>query len=110
MTWETIENAPFSDDPFSRQEHKAAEWELLKKQLPFGSILTGKIYSRTYFGIFYDAGVGFPARMNVTAFGIIKEGGMVFPDDYPALGSEMKGQFNGFDEHHRQLVVIKLDD
>lgn len=79
--WDSIENAPFpfAGDPYSKQNHNGAEWELLKQNLSIGSIISGKIYARVVFGVFYDAGLGFPVRMNITDFGVYKEGGMVLP-------------------------------
>ncbi|MBH8568912.1 DUF433 domain-containing protein [Microvirga sp. STS02] len=45
--------------------------------------------------------------MRVTDFGLAKPGGMVFPDDYPALESVMQGEVVGFDDSNRQVVVVK---
>ena len=36
------------------------------------------------------------------------EGGMVFPEDYPALGSLISGEIAGFRDEMRQIVVVKI--
>ena len=106
MSWEFVTNPPF-DVTSLEGKSKIADWEQLKLRLLPGTILTGKIFARTYFGVFFDAGEGFPVRMNITDFGK-PEGNMKWPDDYPSLGSEISGVFNGVDARHYQLVVIRL--
>jgi hypothetical protein len=106
QSWEFSANPPFDVTSFEAKGD-ATNWELLKHQLFLGTILSGKIFARTYFGVFFDAGQGFPVRMNITDFGQ-PEGNMKWPDDYPALDTEISGVFNAFDEHHYQLVVIRL--
>jgi ribosomal protein S1 len=86
-----------------------AEWDALKQRLRIGSVITGKVIYQARFGVFVDAGLGFPALMRVTEFGVIKPGGLAFPDDYPALGSAISGQFCGFDERNRQLDICRLN-
>jgi ribosomal protein S1 len=102
--WNIVLNPPFADGLFSEQQ--TATWETLKKRLPLGTILTGKVYIQAQFGVFYDTGLGFPVLINVPEFGK-SEGGMVFPDDYPALESTMSGYLAQFDENNRQLRTIK---
>jgi hypothetical protein len=102
--WKFVSNPPFADGLFSEQ-HTAA-WEALKEQLLLGTILTGKVYIQAQFGVFYDAGLGFPVLINVPEFGK-PEGGMIFPDDYPALESTISGYLAQFDERNRQLRTIK---
>jgi len=104
MTWESIENAPFADDPFSKK--KASLWEQAKQHLPLGTILKGPIYARTVFGIFFDAGVGFPVLMKVTDFDTGQK--MIFPDNYPQLNSLVTGELSGFDDENRQIVARRL--
>ena len=84
-----------------------ADWELLKQQLSIGTVLSGRIFARTIYGIFFDVGMGFPAQMNVTDFGIVKKDGTIFPDDYPALCSEISGRFAGFDDDDQRLKVVR---
>jgi uncharacterized protein (DUF433 family) len=106
ISWEIIPNPPFSLEMASDSAQSATEWHLLKQQLLSGITLTGKIFARTHFGVFFDAGIGLPVRMNVPDFGP-PDGGMVFPTDYPALGSSISGQLAGFDESWRQVVAWK---
>lgn len=105
--WRIIPNPPFADGLFSEQQTTA--WELLKLHLPAGNVLTGTVYIQAEFGVFYDAGLGFPVLINVTEFGN-PEGGVLFPDDYPALGSTISGKVWGFDESNRQIRVGRLPD
>lgn len=102
--WKIVPNPPFANGLFSEQQ--TATWEALKQQLPLGTLLTGKIYIQAQFGVFYDAGLGFPVLINVPEFGK-PEGGMLFPADYPPLGSSMSGEVCGFDENNRQIRVAK---
>jgi hypothetical protein len=104
MNWKVIDNPPFSENLFT--DPKTAAWEALKQQLPLGTRLTGTVYIQAPFGVFYDAGLGFPVLINVTDFGKVG-GGMQFPDDYPSLGSSMSGGVCGFDENNRQIRVVK---
>ncbi|GAB2847110.1 hypothetical protein [Hymenobacter ruber] len=107
MIFETIDNLPF-DSLISREAHRVDEWNHLKQQLPLGTVLTGEIFARTVFGVFFNSGHGFPVLMRIPDFGIIKPGGMIFPDDYPDLKSTISGQFCGFDDRNRQLIVCRL--
>ncbi|RZK12849.1 MAG: hypothetical protein EOO56_27820 [Hymenobacter sp.] len=103
--WKIVPNPPFAGSLFSEQQ--TAAWEALKRQLPLGTLLTGKIYIQAQFGVFYDAGLGFPVLINVPEFGK-PDGGMVFPEDYPPLGSMMSGELCGFDEHNRQVRAKRI--
>jgi hypothetical protein len=108
MRWESIENPPFLVYlPAPPQWPATPAWLHLKQRLPLGTILTGTVFTQAIFGVFFDAGVGFPVRMNITDFGIETEQGMQFPADYPALNSKITGVLGGFDERNRQLVVRK---
>jgi hypothetical protein len=102
--WKIVPNPPFADGLFSEQQ--TAAWEALKQQMPLGTRVTGSVYIQAPFGVFYDAGLGFPVLINVTDFGK-PEGGMQFPNDYPPLGSSMSGEVWGFDENNRQIRVAK---
>jgi len=105
MNWKIIDNPPFAESLFTDQ--KTAAWEALKQQMPLGTKLTGPVYIQAPFGVFYDAGLGFPVLINVTDFGK-PEGGMIFPEDYPPLGSSMSGEVRGFDENNRQIRVVRF--
>lgn len=107
MTFEIIANPPFAG-LISREAHRADEWNQLKQQLPLGTVLTGEIFARTLFGVLFNSGHGFPVLMRIPDFGIIKPGGMIFPDDYPDLGNIISGQLCEFDKRNRQLVVCRL--
>ncbi|MDO7847155.1 hypothetical protein Q5H92_12355 [Hymenobacter sp. M29] len=106
MRLEIIDYPPFRGG-ICGEASKTDEWNRLKQELPFGTVLSGNIFARTLFGVFFDSGHGFPVRMDITDFGK-PEGNMKWPDDYPALGSEIKGVFNWFEDSHRQLVVIRM--
>jgi ribosomal protein S1 len=108
VNWKILENGPFADGSFQKQSHRTPEWEALKQHLPLGSILTGSIFIQAPFGVFFDSGHGFPVLINVTEFGKA-EGGMRFPEDYPALGSTISGKLWGFDDGNYQLRVTKPD-
>ncbi|MGI4762592.1 MAG: hypothetical protein ACRYF0_17920 [Janthinobacterium lividum] len=75
----------------------------MKKEVPLGTILSGSIYARMPFGVFYDAGVGFPVLLQVTEFG---KPGMNFPNDYPELDSAISGRLAGFSDDNRQVRVV----
>jgi len=104
MNWKLIDNPPFAENLFTAQ--KTAAWEALKQQMPLGTKLTGTVYMQAPFGVFYDAGLGFPVLINVPEFGK-PEGEMLFPEDYPPLGTSMSGEVGGFDENNRQIRVAK---
>ena len=87
-------------------DKKTVAWEALKQQLPLGILLTGTVYIQAPFGVFYDAGLGFPVLINVPELSR-PEGGLLFPGDYPPLGSMMSGELWGFDERNRQVRVAK---
>jgi ribosomal protein S1 len=97
---EVISDHPFSHDFLSGEY--TAQWEQLKQQLPIGSLLTGKVWARMPFGVFFDAGVGFPVLLEVIHFGKKR---VHFPDDYPELASQISGRLVGFDKDNRQLRV-----
>ena len=105
-TWEFVPNPPFTFDPIAREQQPVADWEQRKQQLPLGTVLTGKVFARTYFGVFFDAGVGFPVLMRVLEFGR-PEGGTRFPEDYPPLDSVISGVLCGFNNNLRQVDVTK---
>ena len=105
MAFEIIDNPPFA--LVSREAHRADEWKQLKQQLLLGTVLSGKIFARAHFGVFFDAGVGFPALMEIGSFIILKEGPTIFPDDYPELNSVMTGEIVGFRDNNRQIEVVK---
>jgi ribosomal protein S1 len=84
------------------------EWEALKQRLPVSSIITGKVVHQAPFGVFIDAGLGFPVLMRVAEFRVIKPSSLAFSDDYPALGEAISGQFCGFNERNRQLDICRL--
>ncbi|RSK23893.1 hypothetical protein [Hymenobacter metallilatus] len=107
MTWEFGENPPFQLSYLLPSSEKLVAWQMLQEKLPIASVLTGKIFARTHFGIFFDAHIGFAVRMNVPDFGKA-EGGMIFPDDYPPLGSEISGRLTGFDTPWHQVVVGRI--
>lgn len=104
MNWKIIDNPPFSEGLFTPD--KTVAWEALKQELPLGTRLTGPVYIQAPFGVFYDAGLGFPVLINVPEF-CKPEGGMQSPDDYPPLGSDMSGEVCGFDENNRQIRVAR---
>ncbi|MFD2721729.1 hypothetical protein ACFST9_23640 [Hymenobacter monticola] len=108
MELEETADAYYEGGMFFKPGFGIDEWEALKQRLPVGSIITGKVVHQALFGVFIDAGLGFPVLMRVTEFGIIKPSGLTFPDDYPALGGAISGQFCGFDEGNRQLAVCRL--
>jgi ribosomal protein S1 len=104
MPGEVLPDHPFTHDFFS--EEYTAKWEQLNHLLPMGSLLTGKVWARMPFGVFFDAGVGFPVLLEVIHFG--KER-VRFPEDYPELASQISGRLAGFSEENRQLRVINAN-
>ncbi|MCB2378278.1 hypothetical protein LGH70_11830 [Hymenobacter sp. BT635] len=105
MTWETVDDSPFAVNPFPTREAQVAAWEQLKQQLPIGSILTGRVITRTQYGVFYDAGLVFPVLIEVYDLGT---GRMTFPDDYPALNSIISGRLVWFRDFEHQLQVSSI--
>ncbi|MDO7852665.1 hypothetical protein [Hymenobacter convexus] len=108
MQPEEIEDAYYEGGMFFKPGFGVDEWETLKQRLPIGSIITGKVVHQAPFGVFIDAGLGFMVLMRVIEFGLIKPNGLVFPDDYPAIGSVISGQFCGFNKGNRQIDVCRL--
>jgi ribosomal protein S1 len=94
---------PFADDLFSPES--TDRWEQLKQRLATGTVLTGSVCIQAPFGVFYDAGLGFPVLLNVTEFG--REENTLFPDNYPALNSTISGAVWGLDDSKRQIRVLK---
>ncbi|RYE90819.1 MAG: hypothetical protein EOO37_01995 [Cytophagaceae bacterium] len=101
LNWEISDHYPFSEDLFSPEN--TVQWELLKNSLALETVLTGAVYIKAPFGVFFDAGVGFPVLLEVIHFG--KERA-AFPEDYPELSSEISGRLVGFAEGNRQLHVV----
>jgi ribosomal protein S1 len=106
----SIESPPFLIDvPQVPSEATSRAWQQVKQELKIGSVLTGKVFTQVIFGVFFDAGLGFPVRMNITDFGIRTVEGLQFPEDYPALQSSISGKLAGFDERTHQIVVQNLE-
>jgi hypothetical protein len=82
------------------------KWEALKLRLPLGSTIIGKVVHQALFGVFIDAGLGFPVLMHHGSF---VNRTMRFPDDYPPLHSELVGQLLGFrgvgSSSHREILI-----
>jgi hypothetical protein len=111
MRWESVENPPFLINTSQVQsEAKTRAWQQLKNGLAIRTVLTGRVFTQAIFGVFFDAEVGFPVRMNITDFGKETVHGMQFPEDYPALNSIITGKLAGFDDGPYQLVVRKLEE
>jgi len=92
MSPETTEDAYHEGGMFFKPGFGVDEWDALKQHLPIGSIITGKVVRQFPFGVFVDAGLGFPVLMHHGSFAR----GTRFPDDYPPLDSELAGQLLGF--------------
>ena len=103
LNWDSSPHYPFADDLFSTESTQ--RWERLKQQLPIGTLLTGAVYTQAPFGVFYDAGVGFPVLLRIVEF-TKKQGPTLFPTDYPALDSVLTGKLVGFNDRSHQLDVM----
>jgi hypothetical protein len=111
MRWKSVENPPFLiDTSHVKSEAKIRAWQQLKNELTIGEVITGRVFTQAILGVFFDAGVGFPVRMNITDFGKETVHGMQFPEDYPALNSIITGKRAGFDDGNYQVVVRKLEE
>jgi hypothetical protein len=106
MDFEIIDNPPF-DSLTSSEAHRVAEWNQLKQELPLGTVLTGRVFARAIYGVFFDSGHGFPVLVRVLDFGR-PEGHTQWPEDYPTLGSRISGLYCGVNEGGRQLIVRLL--
>ncbi len=95
--WEIVDNPPFQEliDPGAA----SVAWELLKATTEMGAVLTGDVFMRAPFGVFFDAGLGFPALMEVTEFD---------PPTLPALGKAVSGRLWGFNDANRQVRVVGI--
>ena len=82
------------------------EWEALKLQLSTDTVITGKVVYQAPFGVFIDANLGFHILLLVAEFND-KGQALIFPDDFPALNSAMSGQFAGFNEINRQIIIAR---
>ncbi len=105
MLFEITGSPPFKDLVL-RDAARADEWHQLKHRLRLGTVLSGRIFARALFGIFFDSGHGFPVLLRVLDFGK-PEGNMKWPDDYPSLESETSGQLCDFNDLDSQIVVCR---
>ncbi|WP_156176146.1 hypothetical protein [Hymenobacter terrenus] len=108
MAPETTEDAYHEGGMFFKPGFGVDEWEALKQRLPVGSVITGKVVYQAPFGVFIDAGLGFPVLMHHGWFAC----GTRFPDDYPPLHSKLVGQvldFIGVDiSTHREILICPV--
>lgn len=106
MEPEETEGANYEGDTFFKPGFGVDEWEALKLQLSIDTIITGKVVHQAPFGVFIDANLGFHVLMFVAEFND-KGQALIFPDDFPALNSALSGQFAGFNEINRQIIVAR---
>jgi ribosomal protein S1 len=101
MEPEATEYAYYEGGRFFKPGFGIDEWEALKQRFPVGSIITGKVVHQAVFGVFVDAGLGFPFLMHHGSFAQDTR----FPDDYPPLHSELAGRILGFHDGSREIII-----
>lgn len=109
MKPEETEDAYYEGGMFFKPGFGIDEWEALQQRLPIGSLITGKVVHQALFGVFIDAGLGFPVLMHQGSFVNRR---MRFPDDYPPLNSELTGELLGFHgvgiSNFREIVIGQI--
>jgi hypothetical protein len=105
LNWKFSENEPVFSVSAETPTDKAARcWETLKQHLALGTPVSGRVFIQAPFGVFFDAGLGFPVLMELFSF---RFPGMLFPDGYPALDSVITGEVVGFSDDNRQIRVVR---
>jgi hypothetical protein len=102
LGWESADNPSFGNWPDDTTA--TAAWKQLKQQLPVGSGFTGKVVVRTRFGVFLDAGIGFPVLMEATEFDTPETPAA----STPALNTMVSGEVWGFGDRNHQVYAIKI--
>ena len=81
-------------------------WQRVKLEHPVQSMLTGRVVARFPFGVFLDAGIGFPILLLTT------EMSNLTPEEYRTvylqgkccvIGEEMSGRIAGFNDNSHQI-------
>ena len=75
-------------------------WDELKENLTVGEVVTGTVRQHWPFGVLVDLGHGFDGLIQVTDF---KDEGVMTPDEYPAVGAEVRAVVRGFKDHGQQI-------
>lgn len=76
-------------------------WDKLKGgMLEVGDIITGTILRHEPYGVLVDIGYTYEGLIQITDF---KDEGIMTPEEYPSIGSEIRVAVLGFKEHGCQI-------
>ena len=84
-----------------------ANWNALKRRLPIGASVNGRVVHRESFGVFVDIGVGFPALILVVRLKNADMTPYTSMDMYPAVNAEVDGRIYVFDDDKHQVGVTQ---
>lgn len=85
-----------------------AEWEELEKSHPIGTPIKGTVLRREAYGVWVDAGLGFPTLLEVRLF--VDADMPLELDDYPSPGSTIEARIVGFKEREKQIYLTQQPD
>lgn len=77
-------------------------WREVKKQLPVGSMIEGRVTRHEAYGMFVDIGLECEGLIQIVD---IKDEGRATPDDYPSIGTRVVARVLGFKENNRQVSL-----
>lgn len=79
---------------------KQTSWEELKVVLSVGDEVSGMVMKHEAFGVFVDIGCRFDGLIEIIAF---RDEGIMTPDMFPAVGTQVKAKVLGFRESNNQI-------
>jgi ribosomal protein S1 len=75
-------------------------WDELKETLEVGAIIVGTILRHEPYGVFVDIGYEYDGLIQITDF---KDEGVMTPELYPPVGTEVRAKILGFKDHGHQV-------
>lgn len=90
------------------------EWNSLKKQIPFGTVIEGTIVGKSPFGAWIDFGVGFPGLLEIILMSELQsrhKDYLKYLDDtlYP-LNSKISAKVGAYDDRNRQIRLWQISN
>lgn len=75
-------------------------WDELKDTLEVGTFIVGTILRHEPYGVFVNIGYEYDGLIQITDF---KDEGIMTPELYPTVGSEVRAKILGFKDHSCQV-------
>ena len=75
-------------------------WDELKRTLEVGTIIVGTITRHEPYGVFVNIGYEYDGLIQITEF---KDEGVITPEFYPPIGTEVRAQILEFKDHGCQV-------